>query len=106
MDIAKELDIITPVKFRELLEEKVTQDNVTYLDAIVDICERTGLEIESVPRMLNMKTKKILRNEAPNLNMLKKFINFIKKKPNYKNLDAKIWVQNIILNKYYKTLKY
>ena len=29
--------------------------------------------------------------------MLKKFINFIKKKPNYKNLDAKIWVQNIIL---------
>ena len=38
MDIAKELDIITPVKFRELLEEKVTQDKVTYLDAIVDIC--------------------------------------------------------------------
>ena len=37
--------------------------------------------------------------------MLKIFINFIKKKPNYKNLDAKIWIQNIILNKYYKTLK-
>ena len=72
MDIAKELDIITPAKFRELLEDKVAQDNVTYLDAIVDICERTGLEIESVPRMLNIKTKKILRNEATNLNMLKK----------------------------------
>ena len=72
MDIAKEHDIITPVKFRELLEEKVTQDNVTYLDAIVDICETTGLEIESVPRMLNMTKKKILRNEATNLNMLKK----------------------------------
>ena len=72
MDIAKELDIMTSVKFRQLLEEKVAQDNVSYLDAIVDICEKTGLEIESVPRMLNVKTKKILRNEATNLNMLKK----------------------------------
>jgi len=72
MDIAKELDIMTSAKFRELLEEKVAKDNVSYLDAIVDICERTGLEIESVPKMLNMKTKKILRNEATNLNMLKK----------------------------------
>jgi len=72
MDIAKELDIMTSAKFRELLEEKVAKDNVSYLDAIVDICERTGLEIESVPKMLNMKMKKILRNEATNLNMLKK----------------------------------
>ena len=72
MNIANELDIMTSVKFRELLEEKVAQDNVSYIDAIVDICEKTGLEIESVPRMLNMKTKKILRNEATNLNMLKK----------------------------------
>ena len=72
MNIANELDIMTSVKFRELLEEKVAQDNVSYIDAIVDICEKTGLEIESVPKMLNMKTKKILRNEATNLNMLKK----------------------------------
>ena len=38
--------------------------------------------------------------------MLKIIINFLKKKPNNKNLDAKIWIQNIYLNKYYKTLKH
>jgi len=72
MNISDELDIMTPTKFRQMLEERVLSDNVSYMDAIVDICEKTGLEIESVPKMLSIKTKKILRNEATNLNMLKK----------------------------------
>jgi hypothetical protein len=72
MNISDELDIMTPTKFRQMLEERVLSDNISYMDAIVDICEKTGLEIESVPKMLSMKTKKILSNEATNLNMLKK----------------------------------
>ena len=72
MNISDELDIMTSTKFRQMLEERVLSDNISYMDAIVDICEKTGLEIESVPKMLSMKTKKILSNEATNLNMLKK----------------------------------
>ena len=72
MNISDELDIMTPTKFRQMLEERVLSDNISYMDAIVDICEKTGLEIESVPKMLSMKTKKILSNEATNLNMLNK----------------------------------
>ena len=72
MNISDELDIMTPTKFRQMLEERVLSDNISYMDAIVDICEKRGLEIESVPKLVSMKTKKILSNEATNLNMLKK----------------------------------
>ena len=71
-DISKELDIMSTTKFNELLEDKVSDNRISYIDAIVDICAKTGLEIESVPSLLNNRTRKILRNEATNLNMLKK----------------------------------
>ena len=71
-DIAKELDIMSTSKFNELLEDRESDDKISYIDAIVDICSKTGLEIESVPSLLNNRTRKILRNEATNLNMLKK----------------------------------
>jgi hypothetical protein len=71
-NIAKELDIMSNTKFNELLEDRLKDDKISYIDAIVDICAKTGLEIESVPSLLNNRTRKILRNEAANLNMLKK----------------------------------
>lgn len=72
MNLKKELDIMTPAKFRSLVEKKVADGGISYIDAIVDVCQKTGFEIESVPKMLTNKTKKILRNEATNMNMLKK----------------------------------
>ena len=72
MNLKEELDIMTPAKFRSLVEKKVADDGISYIDAIVDVCQKTGFEIESVPKMLTNKTKKILRNEATNMNMLKK----------------------------------
>jgi len=70
-DIAKELDIMSTSKFNELLEDRVCDDKLSYIDAIVDICSKTGLEMESVPALLNNRTRKIILNEASNLNMLK-----------------------------------
>ena len=70
-NISKELDIMSTTKFNQLLEERVSTDRISYIDAIVDICQKTGLEIESVPSLLNNRTRKIIRNEAANLNMLK-----------------------------------
>ena len=54
-----------------MLQERVSKDNMTYVDAIVDICAKKGIELESVPKLLTPKIRKIIQNEAITLNMLK-----------------------------------
>jgi hypothetical protein len=47
--------------------------NVTnsYIDAVVDYCERRDIEIESVKKLLSVSLKDKIKNEAEGLNMLK-----------------------------------
>jgi len=66
-----ENNFITQEKFLELVEETVRKKEVSYMDAIVLICEDIKLEYESVPKLINIKMKKLIRNEALSLNMLK-----------------------------------
>lgn len=66
-----ENNFITQEKFLELVEEIVRKKEVSYMDAIVLICEDIKLEYESVPKLINIKMKKLIRNEALSLNMLK-----------------------------------
>lgn len=70
--VITELQIITQTMFFEMLNERVTKNNMSYVDAIVDICDTQGVEIESVPKLLNQKTRKLIQNEALALNMLKR----------------------------------
>jgi len=66
-----ENNFITQEKFLELVEETVRKKEVSYMDAIVLVCEDIKLEYESVPKLINVKMKKLIRNEALSLNMLK-----------------------------------
>jgi hypothetical protein len=70
--VITELQIITQTMFFEMLNERVTKNNMSYVDAIVDICDTQGVEIESVPKLLNQKIRKLIQNEALALNMLKR----------------------------------
>lgn len=71
MNVPKELVIMTPEKFSELLDHRLTA-GMRYIDAVVDICEKTGIEIETVPKLMTSKIRKRIKSEAESLNMLKR----------------------------------
>ena len=70
--VNSQLQIITQDIFIELLTERITKNNMTYVDAIVDICEKTGVEFESIPKLLNPKIRKMILHEALRMNLLKR----------------------------------
>ena len=47
------------------------QKEITYMDAIMDYCERNNLEIESAAKLINQKIKKQIKEEATVLNFMK-----------------------------------
>ena len=70
-----ELSLMTPERFAEALDRAVREKNMSYLDAIMHVCENVGLEVETVPRLITPRIKKILTSEANNLNLLKRKTN-------------------------------
>lgn len=67
-----ELNFITQEKFLDLVERCVTTKKLSYMEAIVYVCEDIKLEYESVPKLINIKMKRLIKNEALSNNMLKK----------------------------------
>jgi len=51
--------------------EKMANVTNSYIDAVVDYCERRDIEIESVKKLLSVSLKDKIKNEAEGLNMLK-----------------------------------
>jgi hypothetical protein len=68
----EELNFITQEKFIDLVENIVKIKKLSYMDAIVFLCEDIKLEYESVPKLINVKMKKLIKNEALAANMMKK----------------------------------
>ncbi len=68
----EELNFITQEKFIELVENIVKTKKMSYMDAIVFVCEDIKLEYESVPKLINIKMKRLIKNEALSANMMKK----------------------------------
>ena len=58
--------------FSELIETLVTEKKMTYIDAIVHHCERTGFEVELAATLLTPLVKSKISDEAQALNMIKK----------------------------------
>ncbi len=67
-----ELNFITQEKFIDLVEKYVRTKKMSYMEAIVYVCEEIKLEYESVPKLINIKMKRLIKNEAISNNMLKK----------------------------------
>jgi len=56
-----------------LLIEKLAIDlQCSHIDAIIEHCKKTGLEIEVASSMVSPKLKSLIRDEAHAQNMLKK----------------------------------
>jgi len=64
-----QLQIITQESFEQMLNDRIKY--MTYVDAILDICAKNNIELETIPKLISPKIKKIIQNEATNMNMLK-----------------------------------
>lgn len=65
-------EFLNKQKFSMLIEETVLNDKISYMDAIIEVCEQNGIEIEDVRKFISPAIKDKLEAEARNLNYLPK----------------------------------
>ena len=65
-------DFLTKSKFSKMIEEAVVQKKLSYMDAILDICEKNDIEPEDVRKFVSPIIKDKLEAEAMSLNLLPK----------------------------------
>jgi hypothetical protein len=58
-------------KFAKSIEEFVANTKYNYIEAIVEYCKETGLEIEVAATLINSNLKSKIENVAMDNNMLK-----------------------------------
>lgn len=58
-------------KFSKAIESIVSESGLNYIEAIVDYCTETGLEIEVAASLVNANLKAKLENNAFDLNMIR-----------------------------------
>jgi len=59
-------------KFQEQIENMVINTDYNYMEAIVEYCDRTGMEIELASSLVNKDLKAKIQFDAQELNMLPK----------------------------------
>jgi hypothetical protein len=72
--IKKELSekFLCSQKFSQEIEKIVKESNTNYIDAIVTYCEVNNIEIETVSKLISKPLKEKLKNDAIDLNFLKR----------------------------------
>ena len=59
-------------EFSNKIIDLVESEGCTIMDAIVSVCEKSGMEIDVASTLVSSSLKSKLREEAESLNMLKK----------------------------------
>ena len=73
LDKVLESKFYCPSKFTQEIESLVqTVPDMNYIDAIVHFCEKNGIDVESVPKLITKPLKEKLKCEAMELNFLKR----------------------------------
>jgi hypothetical protein len=62
-------------KFSFAIDSMVANTDYTYLEAIVEYCKTTGLEIEVAASLINANLKTKIEGQAMDLNLLKEKTN-------------------------------
>jgi hypothetical protein len=58
-------------KFAKAIDSLVARTDYNYIEAIVEYCKETGLEIEVAATLINQNLKAKIENDAMDNNMLK-----------------------------------
>lgn len=64
--------IMSSNTFCSMVELRINEKGMSYLEAITDVCEKTGLEFENVSKLMTPTMRKLLQSEAMSLNLLKR----------------------------------
>jgi len=59
-------------EFSMMIGDLAKKSRLTHMDAIVQHCEETGMEIDIASSLISSALKSKIREEAQNLNLLKK----------------------------------
>jgi len=70
--MSTEENFLTRAKFSKLVEKTVIEKKISYMDAIVWLCEEHNIEIEDCKKFVNPIIKSKLEAEARRLNFLPK----------------------------------
>jgi len=63
---------LCPQKFAQEIETIVKDSEINYIDAIIHYCEENNIEIETITKLISKPLKEKLKNDAIELNFLKK----------------------------------
>jgi len=66
----EELTVMTPKKFAMKIEEIVAKGGITYMDAILDYCEKNQMEPDAVAPLISKPLKEKIEADARELNFL------------------------------------
>lgn len=64
--------VLSSNTFISMVEQRISDKGMSYLEAITDVCEKTGLEFENVSKLMTPTMRKLLQSEAMNLKLLKR----------------------------------
>ena len=67
-----ETKFLTPQKFALEIEKIVSEEQLNYIDAIVQYCESNSLEVDSITKLMSKPLKEKLKYDAQELNFMKK----------------------------------
>lgn len=67
-----ETEFLTKSKFSKMVETTVIKFRLSYIDAIVHLCEQNNIEMEDVGKFINPTLKEKIEAEAMRLNFLPK----------------------------------
>lgn len=65
------LKLLDQITFIKNIEEIVENEEVNLMEAICLFCERSGIDIESIPKLITPDLKEKIENEAISLHFLK-----------------------------------
>lgn len=68
----KEEIIITKENFCKQVEEAIWQLDCSYMDAVIRVAGKLGVELERVNRLLNRSIREKIEREAQDLNFLER----------------------------------
>jgi hypothetical protein len=67
-----ESNFLNKQKFSLLIEETVLNDKISYMDAIIEVCEKNMIDLEEVKKFVSNSIRDKLEAEARELNYLPK----------------------------------
>ena len=64
--------LMTPKKFSIAIEKTVRQSGISYMDALIDYCNKNQIEPEQIKPLITKSLKEKVEVDARNLNFLPK----------------------------------